>query len=157
MNSIYWKTRSFQMCYRIHKEELFSQILKKNLYSWSKEKKFSSFLLSLSVRPPHHSILEILTFLAMAGLNIRLNKDGTRLFFQNRNGYIANVNLAHGGFEVERVYSIKELKELVKFEAESVGSDIVAMAQDGTLKLSSKNNCYKLSTDSKSESNFFLY
>ena len=64
----------------------------------------------------------------MAGLNIRLNKEGNRLFFQNRPNFIANFNLDDEVFSVERVYSIKELKDLVKFKADAVGSDIIAMA-----------------------------
>ena len=85
----------------------------------------------------------------MAGLNIRLNKEGTRLFFQNREKYIANINLDENNYTVDRVYSIFELDSLVKFEADVLGSDIVALGSQGTLKVSSKNLCYKLSTESK--------
>ena len=59
------------------------------------------------------------------------------------------MNLESPQFPVERVYSIKELKELVKFEADCVGSDIVALSQDGVLKASHKNLCYKLAGESK--------
>jgi hypothetical protein len=85
----------------------------------------------------------------MAGLNLRLNKEGTRLFFQNRPNFIANIDLTAESLEVERVYSTKELDSLVKFEADVVGSDIVALSSNGLLKVSEKNLCYKISTESK--------
>jgi hypothetical protein len=87
--------------------------------------------------------------LAMAGLNIRLNKAGNRLYFKNRGSFIACVNLEDPQFQVLRVYNIKEIKELVKFEADCVGSDIVALSQDGMLKASEKNLCYNLASESK--------
>lgn len=85
----------------------------------------------------------------MAGLNVRLNKAKDRLFFQNRGKYIANVNLQGETYTVERVYSFKELDSIVKFEADCVGSDIVALSTEGILKVSEKNLCYKVSTESK--------
>ena len=92
----------------------------------------------------------------MAGLNIRLNKEGSHLFFQNREKYIANINLEESSYSVERVYSIFELDSLVKFEADIIGSDIVALGSNGTLKVSSKNLCYKLSTESKNSPYFYI-
>lgn len=91
----------------------------------------------------------------MAGLNIRLNKARDRLFFQNREKYIANVYLQGDSYSVERVYSFKEMDSIVKFEADCVGSDIVALSTNGILKVSEKNLCYKVSTESKKK--FFLF
>jgi len=57
--------------------------------------------------------------------------------------------LANEPFSIDRVYNIKDLKSLVKFEADVLGSEIVAMSSDGLIKVSEKNMTYKVSTRSK--------
>jgi hypothetical protein len=94
----------------------------------------------------------------MAGLNIRLSKNGECLYFQNKPKFLAQINLTNEPFNIDRVYNIKELTNLVKFEADVLGSEIVAMSSDGVIKVSEKNMTYKVSTESKNsffEKNYF--
>ena len=82
----------------------------------------------------------------MAGLNIRVSQDGTCLYFSNKPKFIAKVDLQEPNFPIERVYAHKEFEDLVKFEADILGTDIASLCSDGTFKVSEKNLCYKLST-----------
>jgi hypothetical protein len=84
----------------------------------------------------------------MAGLNIRLNKSRECIYFQNKPKFLARINLANEPFAIDRVYNIKEMTDLVKFEADVIGSEIVAMSRDGVIKVSEKNMIYNLSTQS---------
>jgi hypothetical protein len=85
----------------------------------------------------------------MAGLNIRLSKNGECLYFQNKPKFLAQINLVNEPFAIDRVYNIKDIKSLVKFEADILGSEIVALSSDGLIKVSEKNMTYKVSTESK--------
>lgn len=85
----------------------------------------------------------------MAGLNIRLSKNGEYLYFQNKPKFLAQINLTEEPFNIDRVYNIKELSSLVKFEADVLGSEIVAMSSDGIIKVSEKNMTYHVATESK--------
>lgn len=96
-----------------------------------------------------HQNLKLTKFLVMAGLNIRLSKNGQNLYFQNKPKFLAQINLANEPFSVDRVYNIKEMTNLVKFEADVLGSEIVAMSSDGVIKVSEKNMIYNVSTQSK--------
>ena len=82
----------------------------------------------------------------MAGLNIRVSQDGTCLYFSNKPKFIAKINLQEPNFPIERVYAHKEFEDLVKFEADILGTDVASLCSDGTFKVSEKNLCYKLST-----------
>jgi hypothetical protein len=94
----------------------------------------------------------------MAGLNIRLSKDGTQLFLKNKQKFLGNIKLNEQNFKIDRVYNIKEIEAdgLVKFEADVVGSEIVAMSTSGILKVSEKNMVYRMSTMSKKILKFLL-
>ena len=85
----------------------------------------------------------------MAGLNIRMSKNGECIYFQNKPKFLAQINLANEPFAIDRVYNIKEITDLVKFEADVIGSEVVAMSRDGVIKVSEKNMIYNLSTQSK--------
>lgn len=85
----------------------------------------------------------------MAGLNIRLNDEGTFLYYRNKPNFIAKIDLSSEGFATERVFSHKELDDLVKFEADILESEVVMLSSEGTLKVTEKNMCYKMSTKSK--------
>lgn len=85
----------------------------------------------------------------MAGLNIRIDKKGKNLYFQNKSNFLANVNLESDNMKIQRVYNIKELNDLIKFEADCVGSEVVALDSSGVLKVSEKNMIYNMATESK--------
>jgi len=90
----------------------------------------------------------------MAGLNIRLSKDGTGLFLKNKPKFLANIKLTESTFKIDRVYNIKDIEAdgLVKFEADVIHSEIVAMSTSGILKVSEKNMTYRMATMSKQKS-----
>lgn len=85
----------------------------------------------------------------MAGLNLRIDKKGKNLYFQNKENFLANVNLEGENLKIDRVYNIKELTNLIKFEADCVGSEVVALDSSGILKVSEKNMVYNMATASK--------
>ena len=85
----------------------------------------------------------------MAGLNIRLSKDGMKLYLKNKDNFLGCINLAEDSLKIDRVFNIKQVGELVKFEADVMGSEVVAMGSAGVLKVSEKNMTYKMATESK--------
>lgn len=88
----------------------------------------------------------------MAGLNVRIDKEGKNLYFQNKHNFLANIFLDTDALKIDRVFNIKAIHNLIKFEADCVGSEIVALDSSGVLKVSEKNMVYKMAT----ESNFYL-
>lgn len=87
--------------------------------------------------------------LVMAGLNVRIDKEGKNLYFQNKSNFLANICLDADSLKIDRVFNIKKIRDLIKFEADCVGSEIVALDQSGLLKVSEKNMMYKMATESK--------
>lgn len=84
----------------------------------------------------------------MAGLNLRIDRAGKNIYFQNKDNFLANICLDSESLGIIRVFNIKEVKNLIKFEADCVGSEIVALGSTGILKISEKNMVYKMATAS---------